>query len=365
MADHLSREPSSSIDNMLSIWNCLHSFETPKLVELYRPLVVRCVEVNDVVHYLDDVICTREREEIVEIGKQKGSTVAMDYLLSAIDGSSSSDRWTKFVDILNRKGYQYVAKAISGEEVNSDAYRRYKNLLGPLKMDLVEKVNPNDLLCLLESQEKIIEQSDTEHIKAEMVNKGPMAGMIVLLDRIWRKSENWYTSFLNVLCITQYTHLVEKIDPVFALDFDLMESMTKIIGNSLHCLQQDHNLWRFYHKDRSSREKLLSIHGLELNNVSISFFDTNPYSSGNLNPNETTLKIRICGLPLSVNDSAVSELLDKLGCVAKSKILYEKIRHPVSNNMTSVLNGNRHVTPSIGLLSAEVSNRKARVEHMN
>lgn len=177
----------------------------------------------------------------------------MDYLLSAIDGSSSSDRWTKFVDILNRKGmcciftisfsgtrmnikqlicilsichnicifliigYQYVAKVISGEEVNSNAYRRYKNLLGPLKMDLVERVNPNDLLCFLEGQEKIIEQSDTEHIKAEMVNKGAMAGMIVLLDRIWRKSENWYTSFLKVLCQKEYNDLVEKIDPVFAL----------------------------------------------------------------------------------------------------------------------------------------------------
>lgn len=46
-------------------------------------------------------------------------------------------------------------------------------------------------------------------------------------------------------------------------------------------------------------------------------------------------------LPLSVDDSDVSELLNNLGCVAKRKILYEKIRHPVSNKMTSVLNGNR------------------------
>lgn len=59
MADHLSREPSSSIDNMPSIKCCLDSIETPKLLELYRPLVVRCVKVNDVVHYLDDVIHTR------------------------------------------------------------------------------------------------------------------------------------------------------------------------------------------------------------------------------------------------------------------------------------------------------------------
>lgn len=174
----------------------------------------------------------------------------MDYLLSAIDGSSSSVRWTKFVDILNRKGmgciftetyeykatdlyikcmaqymfvyfliigYQYVAKALSGEEVNSDAYRRYKNLLGPLKMDFVERVNPNHLLCLLESQEKIIEWSDIEHINAEMGNKGAMAGMIVLLDRIWRKSENWYTSFLKVLCLKEYTYFVERLDRQFAL----------------------------------------------------------------------------------------------------------------------------------------------------
>lgn len=84
-------------------------------------------------------------------------------------------------------------------------------------MDLVERVNPNDLLCFLEGQEKIIEQSDTEHIKAEMVNKGPMAGMIVLLDRIWRKSENWYTSFLKVLCLKEYTYFVERLDRQFAL----------------------------------------------------------------------------------------------------------------------------------------------------
>lgn len=81
----------------------------------------------------------------------------------------------------------------------------------------MEKINPTDLLDQLESQENIIEQSDTEHIKAEMRNKGRMAGMIVLLDRIWRKSENWYTSFLKVLCQTKYKDLVEKIDPVFAL----------------------------------------------------------------------------------------------------------------------------------------------------
>lgn len=110
-----------------------------------------------------------------------------------------------------------MAKALRGEEVNNDVYKKYKTFLSPLRMDLVEKINPNDLLDLLESQEKVIERSDTEHIRAEMENNGPMAGMIVLLDRIWRKSENWYTSFLKVLCLKEYTYFVERLDRQFAL----------------------------------------------------------------------------------------------------------------------------------------------------
>lgn len=120
----------------------------------------------------------------------------------------------------------------------------------------------------------------------------------------------------------------------------LMERVIDVIGNSLHCLQLDRNLWRVYVKDQGSREKLLT-EGIALQNISLTFFDTNPYSSGNHDPTVNTLKFRLCGLPLSVDESAVVELLDKLGAKLKSKILYEKIRHPVTNKMTSVLNGNR------------------------
>lgn len=110
-----------------------------------------------------------------------------------------------------------MAKALSGKEVDSDVYRKYKNILTPLKLDLIERLNPEDLLYLLERKEKIIEQSDTEHINAEMGSKGRMAGMIVLLDRIWRKSEKWYTSFLKVLCQRESKDLAEKMDPEFVL----------------------------------------------------------------------------------------------------------------------------------------------------
>ena len=42
-----------------------------------------------------------------------------------------------------------------------------------------------------------------------------------------------------------------------------------------------------------------------------------------------------------LDDSALIELLDELEVKPTSKILYEKIRQPETNRMTSVLNGTR------------------------
>ena len=77
------------------------------------------------------------------------------------------------------------------------------------------KLNPDDLLDLLSSEEGIIDQKDVEHIKAEQTKKGQTAATIVLLDRIWRKRENWFTSFLTVLQNKEYGYIVQEIDPTF------------------------------------------------------------------------------------------------------------------------------------------------------
>ena len=118
-----------------------------------------------------------------------------------------------------------------------------------------------------------------------------------------------------------------------------MTNVTKQIGDELHCLQLERNLWwRF--KSKEARTKLLT-EGLNLSSITVSLCDTNPYSAGITNPTQKTLKVRICCLPLSVDDSAVIELLDELEVKPTGKILYEKIRHPETNRMTSVLNGTR------------------------
>ena len=87
-------------------------------------------------------------------------------------------------------------------------------------------------------------------------------------------------------------------------DYDLIDPIMRVIGDDLHCLQLDRNLWRIYLKTLESRNKLLT-QGIEINDISASFYDTNPYSSGATSVSQQTLKIRICGLPLSVDESAV------------------------------------------------------------
>lgn len=65
MAEH--EQPKSSLYYMANIECRLDSIETPALVALYRPLISRCVKVDDVVFYLDDVINTGNMSFLFEV----------------------------------------------------------------------------------------------------------------------------------------------------------------------------------------------------------------------------------------------------------------------------------------------------------
>ena len=89
-------------------------------------------------------------------------------------------------------------------------------------------------------------------------------------------------------------------------------------------LTLDRNLWRIYTKTTESRSKLI-IEGFEIRDLSVSVYDTNPYSAGIHHPKEETLKIRVCGVPLSVDESAILEMLEKL------EVTLEKQNHVREN----------------------------------
>lgn len=103
-------------------------------------------------------------------------------------------------------------------------------------------------------------------------------------------------------------------------DYDLIEPIKWIIGDDLLCVQLDKNLWRVYLKNRENRNKIL-VQGIEMTNISYQYYDIIPYTSG---AKTADLKIRVCGLSLSVADTTALEMFEKLGVKLVSKILYEK-----------------------------------------
>lgn len=80
----------------------------------------------------------------------------------------------------------------------------------------------------------------------------------------------------------------------------------------MKCIQLDRDLWRIYLTNAHSRSKIL-LEGFDFKNQHILPYDTNPYSAGLEGPRDQALKVTICGVPLSVDDSAIHEMLIKLG----------------------------------------------------
>ena len=108
------------------------------------------------------------------------------------------------------------------------------------------------------------------------------------------------------------------------------------------CVQRDRDLWRIYIKSADSRNKLVN-EGFTLGSRTVQVFDTNPYAAGTESPDEKVIRVLVKGIPLSVEDSCVKNMLEKFGVKLTSDIKYEKIRHPTTHRMTDIMNGNRFV----------------------
>ena len=125
-------------------------------------------------------------------------------------------------------------------------------------------------------------------------------------------------------------------------DFDILEAFGRTVGDKIQCIQLDRDLWRIYLMDNDSKRKLM-LEGFELNGQTVSVFEFNPYSSGASSPQERVLKVTVSGIPLSVDDKEIMQMLEKFDISPTSTMKYENIRHPVTKKMTSVLNGNRFI----------------------
>ena len=124
-------------------------------------------------------------------------------------------------------------------------------------------------------------------------------------------------------------------------DFEIAEGLMEKVED-VRCVQLDRDLWRIYVASHSSRSTLLT-EGFDIRSRNVQVYDNNPYSVGIRRPDEQVLKVTIKGVPISVDDTAVKHMLEKLGVTMTSNIKYEKIRNPHNLKMTDIANGNRFV----------------------
>lgn len=83
-----------------------------------------------------------------------------------------------------------------------------------------------------------------------------------------------------------------------------------------------------YLKSKKSRSVLLE--SFEIRNITTQVHDSNSHSIGTTSPRGFVLKVTTCGLPLSVDDSAVLEMLHCFDVSIKSNLKYENIQKPVA-----------------------------------
>lgn len=86
-------------------------------------------------------------------------------------------------------------------------------------------------------------------------------------------------------------------------------------------------------KSIESRDTLFNG-GFKLGSRAVYVFETKPYSAGIGSPNEKVVCVLVQGIPLSVEDSCVKNMLEGLAAKLTSDIKYEKTRHPKTHHMT-------------------------------
>ena len=148
-----------------------------------------------------------------------------------------------------------------------------------------------------------------------------------------------YKKLLKPVYLRNRDIQTNKKEPIS--DYALACAVGEVVSD-ISCVQRDRDLWRIYVGTKESRSLLVS-NGFTLNNLSVSVFDTNPFSAGTEKPNEEVVRVTVRGVPLSVEDSCVINMLQKLGAELTSDIKYEKIRNPNTLKMTEILNGNRFI----------------------
>ena len=151
----------------------------------------------------------------------------------------------------------------------------------------------------------------------------------------WFLLHHWYSMSLLVFKKELQKHIYFKdkelqgqipSDSKRTSDYDISIATDKIVPD-IQCIQKDRVVWRVYVKSTEGRSKRLR-EGFDIRNRHISVYDTNPYSAGLDSPNERVLTITVKGIPMSVDDGEIVNMLEQFYINFTSELKYEDIRTP-------------------------------------
>ncbi|XP_070545148.1 antiviral innate immune response receptor RIG-I-like isoform X2 [Ptychodera flava] len=179
-------------------YTALESEQQQALLKVFEPLLkVRLIPTTMLLH-LTEMFTIEEIIDIRNEELQKGRATAVHSLVERLLRKSEDypDWFRVFMDALRYSDNGHIAEIIEGTCVSSmdelENYKRHIELFAPH----LEVINPAEILPELTS---ILSDHDREQIKADQRNHGPRDAVLTLLDRLVKKTGDWFKDFLQAL----------------------------------------------------------------------------------------------------------------------------------------------------------------------
>lgn len=213
--DHFRSLDTSDV--MLSSLEPEDADEVPYFIQLYRPMIVKCVDCVPLLPQLRDIIDSQgERNKIKNTSKIDGPEAGMELFLKVLEKKvGHRDRWFRFVQAIKNADFEYVARVLEKQEIiNTAIYTTQARLIDIFADVIYKKLKPSEIIVDLYSQ-RVLNKETFDAVRRDEEHNGESSATIILIDNIWRFHRNWFKIFLEALCKHDYKDIVKEIDPSF------------------------------------------------------------------------------------------------------------------------------------------------------
>ncbi|XP_052100653.1 antiviral innate immune response receptor RIG-I-like isoform X2 [Mytilus californianus] len=181
------------------------------VMELFYNYLISSVKASEILINLSAVFSLHEKRSIRQTERNKTSEEAMKLLLDKFDEKESPGKWTDLRSALVEADYEWIIRAIEGDDVNFTELTTWQNMINIFTKKLASKIIPSQIIHDL-CYEKIISKEESEEIKKEEQNKGDISAAFLLLTSIPRKHPQWYPKFMEILFLNGWDETVGEVD---------------------------------------------------------------------------------------------------------------------------------------------------------